>query len=125
MLVDIANRYAVDPNRVVVAGHQAGGAMALLTGFAERERVRGIVAIEAAMPRLVQIPQHHPLEPLFIATSRTPWNMGLDSVVDQGLQALEGQRIPTTVVPGFDESRYLNEAQWDQLARWVNTLDRL
>src|SRR5690606_14688079 len=53
---DLAGKYTLDPQRVVVHGYEAGGAMAFLTAFAHRDVIRGVAVVDAAVPGRVAPP---------------------------------------------------------------------
>ncbi len=121
---DVAGNYSVDPRRVVVGGYQAGGAMALLTAFGNRDLVRGVAAVDMALPRGTQVPDNDPIEPLdfymaFAEKSRQATRIKAD------LEQLRERKLPVAVVEQEGEPRTLSDEELAALARWIDALDRI
>ncbi|MBW3599596.1 MAG: PDZ domain-containing protein [Planctomycetes bacterium] len=121
---DLAGRYAIDPQRVVVHGHDAGGAMALLTAFANREVIRGAAAVEAAIPSRVTPPANDPLERMALYFTTAAGSQLKERVKEQAEQLRE-MGYPVTVHDLGAQPRYLNDDEVHELARWVDSLDHL
>jgi serine protease Do len=121
---DLAGRYTIDPQRVVVHGHDAGGAMALLTAFAHREVIRGAASVEAGVPSRVTPPANDPLERLALYFTTAAGSRLKDRVAEQAEQLRE-MGYPVTMHDLGAQSRYLNAQEVEELARWVDSLDRL
>ncbi len=121
---DLANRYTLDPQRVVAHGHEAGGAMAILTAFAHREVIRGVAAVDAAIPARLTAPANDPLERLALYLT-TAANSQVKDRVQQQAEQLRKLGYPVTIHDLGDAPRYLNAEETAELARWVDTLDRL
>lgn len=115
--------YNIDPTRVVIYGHQAGGAMAYLTGFQFHELFTGIVAVDAGLPLRIQLPDNDPINRLAIYTTLVK-SSRLAQRVEQGITAFRDMKYPVTVkeVP---EPRDLNAGELTELVRWIDALDRL
>ncbi len=123
-LDDLSGRYRVDPQRIVAGGWQAGGGMAWLTALALRDRVRAVAAIDAALPLRVRIPPNEPLQRLavHIAFAR---NSTLAERLRQDARRLGEMKYPV-VLRELDEDQWqLNAEQTAELARWIDSLDRL
>jgi serine protease Do len=121
---DLAGKYAVDPQRVIVHGHEAGGAMAFLTAFAHREVVRGVAGVDAAVPGRVVPLANDPLQRLAVYMTK-PAKGRLTERVEQNAAQLRKMGYPVTVHDVMEESRYLRHDELQELARWIDTLDRL
>lgn len=121
---DLAGRYTIDAQRVVVHGHEAGGAMAFLTAFGHRDVVRGVAAVDAAIPGRASPPANDPLERLAIFITASEGGRLADRV-KQTAEGLREMGYPVTVKELGKESRYLNAEEIEELARWVDSLDRL
>jgi serine protease Do len=121
---DLAGRCTIDPQRVVVHGHEAGGAMAILTAFAHREVIRGVAAVDAALPSRITPPANDPLQRLAVYFT-TNQSGRLTDRVKQNSEDLRKMGYPVTVKDLGAQSRYLNAEEVEELARWVDTLDRL
>ena len=48
LLAEVVSTYNVDPARIVVHGHEAGGSLAFLAAFRNRQMIRAVAAVEAA-----------------------------------------------------------------------------
>ncbi len=98
--------------------------MAYLLGFAHRELVRGIAAVDATIPRLSRPPDNDPFQRLAIYTtvaSQSP----LEPLINQGIQLLRTMKYPVTVVDQGTSARYLADNEFEEFLRWVDSLDRL
>jgi len=60
---ELTDDYNIDSSRVVVHGYQAGGAMAFLVGFAHRDVVGGVAAVDSALPSRARPPAAYPGAP--------------------------------------------------------------
>jgi predicted esterase len=115
--------YHIDPTRVVVYGHQAGGAMAYLTGFQHRELFTGVVAVDAGLPLRMKLPDNDPISRMAIYTTLVK-SSRLAERVELGIAAFREMKYPITVkeVPS---PRDLNEGEITELVRWIDALDRI
>jgi serine protease Do len=123
-LADITSHYNVDSTRIAVYGYQSGGAMAFLYGLENVDRVRAIVAVDAAPPSRVKLPDSDPVNRLafFVAAAeKSP----LAPVVKELTSALESQKFPVTRQSLGQDPRDLNDEEREALARWLDTLDRI
>lgn len=115
--------YRVDPRRVVVYGQGGGGAMAYLLALVSRDLFTGVATTDAALPRTIDPPQSQP-------TTRLAVFAGLPTVasrmaqVQLGLKKLRdaGYNVTATSIASQDGS--LSSAEREQLARWLDTLDK-
>ena len=55
--------YTTDPARIVIHGHEGGGAMAYLVGILNVDLFRAIAVSDAALPRLAHVPASDPTQP--------------------------------------------------------------
>ncbi len=122
-LDDVAKRYAIDPSRVVVHGFEQGGMLAYLLGFGHADRIRGIAVVSSPMPSMLQLPENDPLNRLAIYSASAPNAKG-GTAIDNGLTRLRTMKYPVTKKNLGAEPRYLNDAELDELVRWIDTLDR-
>lgn len=118
----IAN-YTIDKRRVVAYGQEAGGALAYLFAFRNRDLVRGVVAIDAAMPSRLRVPDNDPVYPLAILMTQVADSQVAERV-EQAAKQLGEMKYPVTVLP-MDAARALNEQELGEVVRWIDTLDRL
>ncbi|MDE0735049.1 MAG: PDZ domain-containing protein [Pirellulaceae bacterium] len=124
VLEDILANYQVDPTRIVVHGHKAGGALAYLTAFEHRDVIRAVVPIDAALPRRSPLKPNDPLERLAIY-SFTPQGSRLSKPIEASLQQLQKMKYPVSSVTLANPKGTLPEAELEKLVRWIDTLDRI
>lgn len=122
-LIDqVSNEYMIDPARIVVAGRDVGGAMALLVASQNRDVVRGIGLIDAPLPG--RIAPNEPLQRLafFIARSEKSRHA---AAMTAGVQRLREAKYPVTMKSLGNDSRPLTPEERAEFSRWVDVLDRL
>ncbi|MDY0169661.1 MAG: PDZ domain-containing protein [Thermoguttaceae bacterium] len=122
-LIDqMSNEYVIDPARIVLAGRDAGGAMALLVASQNRDVVRGIGLIDAPLPG--RIAPNEPLQRLafFIARSEKSRHA---AAMATGVQQLREAKYPVTMKSLGDDSRPLTAEERAEFSRWVDALDRM
>lgn len=123
-LDDLTSHYHIDRGRIAVYGYQAAGSMAYLVGFNHLDRVRAIVAVDAAPPARTVLPENDPLTRLafFIATAeRSP----AASSSKAAAQRLAAALYPVTIKSVGEQPRDLNDSEIADLVRWLDSLDRL
>jgi serine protease Do len=112
---DVLDRYSVDRSRVVAYGREAGGAMAFLVTFRQRDLFRGVAVVNATVPMRLQIPDNDPLHRLavYMALAKDAKAHELGKAAAAAMQAM---KYPVTLreQEGFAE-----------LLRWIDTLDRI
>lgn len=118
----IAN-YSVDKSRVVLYGQEAGGALAYLFAFRNREVTRAVVAVDAAMPVRLRAPDTDPVYPLAILTTQAQQSRVAERV-ENAIEQLRKMKYPVTVLP-MDTARALNDQELEQVVRWIDMLDRI
>ncbi|MBI2825673.1 MAG: PDZ domain-containing protein [Planctomycetia bacterium] len=118
----IREHYNVDPQRVVVHGQQAGGSLAYVVAFAHRDAVRGVAAVDA--PILGRPPENEPAYRLsFFVTSAKKANFA--EPIKAGIEQLREMKYPVTVTDQGDTARYLDDREFAELLRWIDSLDRI
>ncbi|MCP4192109.1 MAG: PDZ domain-containing protein [Planctomycetaceae bacterium] len=118
------NRYNVDPTRVVVEGYQGGAAMAYLSAFKHRDLIRGVIAVDSALPLRIGQPQNDPIQRLAILTAIGKKSK-LYERVSQGVEQLREVKFPVTVLETGDEARALTPQERQEVAKWIDALDRI
>ena len=123
-LDQITDLYHIDRTRVIVCGDQAGGTLAYLTAYRQRDIVRGVVALDAAMPRRPQPPHNDPVQRLafYIAVAE---KSALAKRIGHDVELLRTLKYPVTLKGLGDTPRSLNADDIAELTRWIDTLDRL
>ena len=123
-LDDVLAHYTVDPTRIAVFGSQAGGAMAFLVGFEHTDRIRAIAASDAVPPPRTQLPDADPINRLaffVIKADKSPAAAGQKVLVER----LRTAKFPVTEKSLGEKSRELTTDELAELARWIDTLDRI
>jgi serine protease Do len=123
-LDDVLSKYTVDRKRIVVAGQEGGGAMAYLFAISNRELAQGVVAVDAALPTGTSIPPNDPVRrhAFFITTAKKSAAAApIQTTIDQ----LRAAKYPVTVKDVGEASRALTADELAELARWMDTLDRI
>jgi poly(3-hydroxybutyrate) depolymerase len=118
----VLGQYEIDPHRVVVYGERGGGAMAWLLGLAGREVFRGIATSSAPLPRQVRVPANEPSQRLAIFAGIPSGSDG-SVLIAQGLQKCADAGYPVTTIT-LASAGELGNADCEELARWIDSLDR-
>ncbi len=119
----VQQEYTIDPARICLHGHAEGGRFAWSTAFKHRELFRGILT--TAAPLREPPPDNDPdfrTELCLVVGQQDP----LQPRVERSAEILRSMKYPTRliVVPELGES-YPPAEIIEQLARWVDLLDRL
>jgi serine protease Do len=123
LLQRVVSQYPVDPRRIVVYGRGGGGSMALLLALSNRDVVRGVATSDAALPRTVRVPENDAAQRLAIFMELAP-DGTMAANVRQSLQKLAAAGYPVTAVSMETQGSNLTDDEREQLARWIDTLDR-
>lgn len=122
LFAEITSRYDVDPARVVVHGHEDGGALAFLSAFLNHEVVCGVAAVEAAP--MGPIPDNDPLRRLAVYVASSSKSPSAGSI-KAAVKTMREMKIPVVEKKLGETPRYLSAAELAELARWIDTLDRM
>lgn len=118
----VRSTYNIDPARIVAHGEKNGGVVAYVFAFANRDLIRAAAAVDA--PPVGNIPDNDPLLRLAIYSAGAK-NSRFARQIQAGLAELSDMKYPVSVKPLGDEPRELNDLEREELARWIDTLDRL
>lgn len=123
-LEDLLSKYQVDRNRIVAHGIRSGGAVAWLTAIGHRDLVRAVAPVDAAFPGRAGLPANDPMQRLavYVAVAK---NSPLLAPISEQTARLRTMKYPVTVRQLDDDAQQLNDQQAAELARWIDTLDRL
>jgi serine protease Do len=119
----VIRQYRPDPRRIVVYGQAGGGGMAYLLALPNREVFTGIAATLAPLPRQVRVPDSEPAQRIAIYAG-LPADAGQSAELKQGLQKIATAGYPITMATIADAAGKLSAKECDDLARWIDTLDR-
>ena len=92
---DVLQKYHIDRSRIVVAGEEAGGGIAYLLAAQNRDVIRGVAAINAAVPPGMTAPENDPVQRLAVFT--TTVKSGSPTVA-AGIKRLRDAKFPVTEV---------------------------
>jgi len=115
--------YHVDRRRVVVYGEQGGGAMAYLLALVSRDLFSGVATSSAALPRTVDPPKAEPTSRLAVFAG-LPADESRLAQIQLGLKKLSDAGYPVTATTIADRNGQLSSDERQQLARWIDALDR-
>jgi serine protease Do len=122
-LVERVNtQYKVDPRRVIVAGQGTAGAIAWPLAFVSRETIRGIAIIAAPLPRQIKVPENDAARRLAVLAA-LPAKKEASAAIAAGLKkvAEAGYSVATLTT---NTAGQLSTSEREELARWIDTLDR-
>jgi poly(3-hydroxybutyrate) depolymerase len=119
---NVISRYNIDRSRVVAHGRQVGGSMAWLTALAHRNLIRGVAPVDAPLPPRASI-ENDPVNRLYVYSAASKAAPAA-KVIEAGIQRLKTSKVPLIVKP-LDADRDLNAAELEELARWIDALDRI
>ena len=97
--------------------------MAWLLGISGRQVVRGVAVSGAPLPRQLTLPPNEPTQRLAIFAAM-PRASEVAVQIAQGLQKFAEAGYPVTTIDHENASEALSSGQRDELARWIDTLDR-
>ena len=122
-LKEVIGQYTVDRSRVVVHGMGNGGQMAYYLGFNARQYVRGVAASAAALG--TQPKENVPGEPLaffIVGGDKDPAIKDIRATKP----TLAEKRFPVVYreIKDFGK-QYLDEKTFEELRRWLDSLDRI
>ncbi|NUQ61109.1 MAG: PDZ domain-containing protein [Pirellulales bacterium] len=119
---ELENTYPIDPARVVVAGRQGGGAIAYLVAFQGPADAAAVIAVDA--PTMGRLPENEPSHRLAFCVARAA-KSEFAKRVEASITQLRKQKYPVTVMDLGEDPRELNAEELTELARWIDSLDRI
>lgn len=122
--MQLVAQYNIDRQRVAVVGQGAGGSMAWLLALSARGLVRGLAVIEAALPLGAELPQNEPAAPLAVYAAWPSQTPNLPRIT-KGMDELRTQKFPVTTRSLGEQPRPLADGELAELARWIDSLDRI
>jgi S1-C subfamily serine protease/predicted esterase len=119
---DVLKEYTIDPRRVVAHGMGVGGQMAYYLGFNARDLVRGVAttgAVLGTQPKPVEAGQR--LSFFIVAGGRDPLAKEIAGVKSQ----LAEQKYASTYREVAEMGKeYLDRKTFEELVRWIDSLDK-
>jgi S1-C subfamily serine protease/predicted esterase len=119
----VLGEYTIDRQRIVAHGFASGGQMAYRLGFHDREVIRGVAAVAAALPLDPRENQSSQRLSFFIVTGdKDP----LAKAVEDGKNRLQLRKYPVIFRKMANLGhQYPDTATLKELVRWINSLDRM
>ena len=96
--------------------------MSYLVGFAHRDIVRAIIPIDAVIPARTPVRANDPIERLAVY-SITPATSRLKAAITAGLKRLANAKYPVHDRSIANPDGTIEEAQIQEMLRWLDTLD--
>ncbi len=123
LLERVVAQYKVDPHRVIAGGQGNIGAIAWPLALASRDFVRGIAAVAAPLPRQIRVPNNDPAQRLAILVGIPP-KKDVAAEIAQGLKSVADEGYNVTTITTVAATAELSNAEREETARWIDTLDR-
>ena len=108
---------------MVVGGQGAGGSIAWLVALSSRDLFHGVAALSAPLPRLSKVPQNEQTQRLAIFAA-IPASKDSAALITLGLHKIDDAGYNVTTITTQSAAGQLSEDERNQLARWIDTLDR-
>jgi serine protease Do len=124
LLERVTLQYRIDRHRVVVYGEESGAALAWLLGLAQRDVIRGIATAAGPLPRQVRVPQNEPAQRLAIFAAVPSGSDAAAVQIAEGLRKITDAGYTATTISLAGDARHLTDLQREELARWIDSLDR-
>lgn len=122
-LDEVLKTYNVDRSRIVVHGHEAGGALAYVVALNNRDLVRAVAVVESPLPAMMQVPDNDPMQRLAIYSASASKGTAAGAI-QAGLERIRAQKFPVVAQALGEQPRYLTAAELTALVQWIDTLDR-
>ncbi len=116
-------QYKIDPRRTVVYGHGKGGTIAWLVALSSRDLCHGVAVSLAPLPRPLKLPQNEPAQRLAVLAA-IPANKEASAQITLGLHKLSDAGYNVATFTTANAAGQLSDDDRNQLARWIDTLDR-
>jgi poly(3-hydroxybutyrate) depolymerase len=123
VLERVLSQYKIDPHRVVIGGQGNTGSIAWPIAFAGREFVRGIAVAHAPLPRQTKIPPNDPAQRVAVFAAIPP-KKDVAASLTQGLKKTADAGYNVSTITTSTTTGQLSDAEREELARWIDTLDR-
>jgi serine protease Do len=123
LMDQVLKQHKVDPHRVVAFGESGGGAMAWLLAISGRDIIRGVATSAAPLPRQLKVPPNEPTLRLAVLAA-LPSAGDVSVQIGQGLQKFSDAGYPVSTLANVNDSGNLTASERNELARWIDTLDR-
>ena len=120
-LANVAKRYQLDKPRIVIGGMESGGVMAGLIAHDRRDLFRGLVLLDAGLPRSIDRIEASPVNPLLVF-------LGATNGFEQSVEYVTLQKLLIKSKLPFLQQRLRSKApsSWIRdVVLWADAVDRL
>jgi serine protease Do len=115
--------YHIDPNRIVIHSYARGGPFASVLAFEHHEQIRGLALASSLLQ--VPPPEAHPSYPFRFFFSVGQGDR-TEELLHHVVEELHEMKFAVTVQKSSARERaYLDVAEVGELARWIDSLDRI
>lgn len=119
----VKEKYRIDPQRVLVHSYSSGGPFAWFVAFKYRDTIRGVAM--ASQPLVGVLPENEPelrQQFYFVCGEDDP----LLNAVKAAVAAIRKAKYPTvlTSIPGLAH-KYPSDDDLEEIARWIDSVDRI
>jgi serine protease Do len=115
--------YHIDPNRIVIHSYARGGPFASVLAFEHHEQIRGLALASSLLQ--VPPPEAHPSYPFRFFFSVGQGDR-TEEMLHHVVEELHEMKFAVTVQKSSARERaYLDVAEVGELARWIDSLDRI
>jgi serine protease Do len=116
-------QYKVDPHRIVVFGQGSGGTLAWQLGLLSRDLFRGVATSGAPLPRPFRVPANEPSLRFAVFTA-LPANKEAAAPIMIGLRKFTEVGYNVVTITSSNATGQFSDNEREELARWIDTLDR-
>ena len=119
----VMSEFTTDPTRILAHGMGIGGQMAIYIGFNARDLIRGVATTGTVVGRdPKEVVPNQPLSFYMVAGKKDP----LIKEINAGINKLKEKKYPVIYreIEDFGKE-YLDENSFDELRRWMDSLDRI
>ncbi len=122
LIDEVVADYTIDPSRIVAAGREGGGTLAAMVMLRNRDLVRGLATVDA--PVAGRPPENDPLRRLAVYVARSKESSHA-TAIERGIKQMRERKIPVTLRELGEQPRPLDDKERAELARWIDTLDKI
>jgi S1-C subfamily serine protease/predicted esterase len=119
---NVLREYTIDSQRIVAHGIGVGGQMAFYLGFQARDMIRGVATTSAVLATQPKDPLPGQRLAFFIVAGSKDPNR---PEIDRSEKSLRDKQFPVEYRVIDMGKEYLDPRTLDELARWIDSLDRL
>jgi serine protease Do len=123
LMLRLVRQYRPDPRRVIVYGQGGSGGLAYLAALPNRNVFSGVATSAAPLPRQASVPDGEPAQ-RFAVYAALPTEAAQTNEYQHGLKKLADAGYPVSTATISDPAGKLSPKECEDLAHWIDTLDR-